>query len=159
MADPLPCSAMGNSFGLLLLRLGFGGYMLTHGWGKLQMLLAGNGDKFPDPIGLGNEVSLFAAVGAEFVCSILVMFGVFTRISAVPVAFTMIVAAFVIHGGDPWTMSEGARLFKEKLAESASSKEAALLYAIPFLALIFTGGGHYSFDAWRAARKKSSSSH
>ncbi len=45
---------LGNSLGLLVLRLGTGGYMLTHGWGKLQMVLAGDFDKFGDPIGLGS---------------------------------------------------------------------------------------------------------
>ena len=46
-------NAMAASIGLLILRIGIGGYLITHGWGKLQMLLAGGADKFGDPIGLG----------------------------------------------------------------------------------------------------------
>ena len=46
---------LSNSFGLLLIRLGVGGYMLTHGWGKMQMLLSGTGT-VGDPIGVGEKL-------------------------------------------------------------------------------------------------------
>jgi len=67
-----------------------------------------------------------------------------TRFAAAPVVFTMIVAAFVVHGSDPWTMGAGA------------SKEPALLFAFVFLALIFTGAGKFSVDGllWPAYRKR-----
>ena len=51
-----------NSIGLLILRLGMGGYMASHGWGKLQMVLARNFDQFGDPIGLGSGLSLVLVV-------------------------------------------------------------------------------------------------
>jgi putative oxidoreductase len=134
-----------TSIGLLILRLGVGGYMLTHGWGKLQMLLAGEFDKFGDPIGLGKELSLVGVVAAEFVCALLVVFGLGTRPAAAVTVFAMAVAAFVVHANDPWTMGAGA------------SKEPALLYLIPFLALVFTGAGRLSLDylvwsRWRERR-------
>jgi len=44
-----------NSIGLLILRTGIGGCMLTHGFGKLQMLLVGDFDTFGDPIGRWRE--------------------------------------------------------------------------------------------------------
>ena len=68
---------LGNSTGLLILRLGIGALMLTHGWGKLQMLLGGA--EFHDPIGWGGKVSLVMIVFAEFVCAIMIMAGFFTR--------------------------------------------------------------------------------
>lgn len=56
----------------------------------------------------------------------------------------------------PRTMGEGARLF---LAGESKSREHALLYLIPFLALIFTGAGRLSIDGlvwprWRERREK-----
>lgn len=135
-----------TSIGLLTLRLGIGAYMLTHGWGKLQMALAGGFDKFGDPIGLGSGLSLALMTAAEFFCALAVMLGAATRAAAAPVVFGMGVAAFVVHGADPWTPGEGARLFTTGAAKSWASKEPALLYLIPFLALIFTGPGRFSVD-------------
>jgi len=103
--------------------------LLAHGWGKLT----GFGDlssKFPDPIGLGSTPSLALAVFAEVFCAIAIMLGLFTRAAAIPLLITMLVAAFVIHGDDPF-----------------QKKEFALLYAAPFLMLIFTGAGSLSIDA------------
>src|SRR5215207_9670244 len=115
-----------SSVGLLILRLGIGGFMLSHGWGKLQMTLAGDFDKFGDPIGLGNQVSLILVTGAEFFCAGLVMLGFGTRFAAAAIVFAMGVAAFVAHGNDPWTMEEGARRFFSKEAQFWGSKEPAL---------------------------------
>jgi len=136
-----------TSIGLLILRLGAGGYLLTHGWGKLQMMLAGKFDAFADPIGLGPAASLVLMVLAEFVCALLVMGGLLTRLAAVPIVIGMSTAAFVVHAGDPWTMGRAAELFKAGEAESWASKEPALLYWIAFLTLIFTGAGRFSLDA------------
>lgn len=134
------------SIGLLILRLGVGGYLLTHGWGKLQMLLAGDFDKFGDPIGLGSGLSLVLVAVAEFFCSLLVMLGFVTRFAAAVVVLSMAVAALVAHSNDPWTMEQAARLFMAGESKSWASKEPALLYLIPFLALIFTGAGRFSID-------------
>lgn len=125
-----------TSLGLLLLRVGFGGYMMTHGWGKFRMLLNGEFDKFPDPLGIGHTASLFGAAGAEFVCAILVVIGLLTRFAAVPLVFTMGVAAFVVHRADPWMMGGGA------------AKEPAIMYLVAFLTLVFTGPGRYALDTW-----------
>jgi putative oxidoreductase len=142
------------SIGLLILRLAVGGYLLTHGWGKLQMLLAGDFASFGDPIGLGNEASLILIVFAEFLCSLLVMLGLATRFAAVPVVIAMGVAAFVAHGADPWTMSKGYELYTTGAAKSWASKEPALLFLVPFLALAFTGPGKFSLDAMIAGRRR-----
>jgi len=128
--------ALLHSLGLLALRLGGAGYMMCHGWGKLQMLIGGNFDQFGDPIGIGKTASLVLATGAEFFCSGLVLLGLFTRFAAVPVVITMAVAAFIVHGGDAWTLGGGAR-----------SKEPALLFLTIFLALALLGAGSFSLDA------------
>ena len=135
-----------TSLGLLILRLGIGGLMVTHGLGKLEMLRAGNYAGFGDPIGLGSELSLILATGAEFFCAILVMIGLATRVAALPIVFTMGVAAFVVHTNDPWLMGEAFKLFMEKKTQMPLSKEPALVYMVPFAALIFTGPGKFSLD-------------
>jgi putative oxidoreductase len=127
-----------TSIGLLILRIGFGVYLATHGWGKVQMLLDGQSAQFGDPIGIGAMPSLVLATLAEFACSLLVVVGLATRLAAIPVVITMGVAAFVVHSSDPWTMQP-----------TGPSKEPALLYLTAFLALAFTGAGRYSLDhAW-----------
>lgn len=143
---------LGNSIGLLILRLGIGGYLLTHGWGKLQMMLAGDFAKFGDPIGLGSGLSLVLVTMAEFFCALAVIVGLATRPAAAVIVFSMSVAAFVAGGGHPWTMEEAARRFMAGASKSWASREPALLYLIPFLALVFTGAGGLSLDRWIRAR-------
>jgi putative oxidoreductase len=118
------------SVGLLLLRIGFGGVLLAgHGWGKLT----GFGKMaplFPDPLGLGSNVSLALAVFAEVFCAAAVILGFFTRLAVIPIAVTMLVAFGIVHAADPF-----------------ANKELALLYLIPMVTLLFTGAGRFSADA------------
>jgi putative oxidoreductase len=120
-----------TSLGLLLLRIAAGGMMLVgHGWAKL-VGFADIAPKFPDPLGLGSSTfSLGLAVFAEVFCAAAVIAGFATRLAAIPLVVTMLVAAFVVHADDPW-----------------AKKELALLYVVPFLTLVFTGPGKFSFDA------------
>lgn len=125
-----------TGIGLLILRLGLGGMMLfAHGWGKL---MGGweKAAKFPDPLGVGNELSWMLATGAETGAALLVIFGLFARLASIPLVVTMLVAALVVHGDDPF-----------------QKKELALVYMLPFLAIIFTGPGCFSVDAWLEKRK------
>lgn len=148
-----PSQPLAGSVGLLILRVGIGAFMLMHGWGKLEMLLAGNFDQFGDPIGLGKPLSLVLSVLAEVVAAVLVMIGLATRCATIPLIVTMAVAAFVVHGSDPWTMGEGARLFMSGESESWASKEPALLFLIPYLALALIGPGSFSLDYVICARR------
>ncbi|MEX2672320.1 MAG: DoxX family protein [Phycisphaeraceae bacterium] len=136
-----------TSVGLLILRLGIGGYMLTHGWGKLKLLLAGEFDALGDPVGLGAPATLVLLVLAEFVCALLVVVGLATRLAAVPLVIAMAVAAFLAHGSDPWTTEQAVGLFMAGETDFPLSKQPALMFLIPFLALIFTGPGGFSIDA------------
>jgi putative oxidoreductase len=151
--DPRPHDTA-LSTGLLILRLGIAGYLLTHGWGKVQMVLGGQYEMMGDPIGIGPTASLLLITFAEFVCSLLVIVGLATRFAAIPVVIGMAVAAFVAHGGDPWTAGAAANLFMTGAAESWASKEPALTYLVVFLALAFTGAGRYSLDHLIAGRRR-----
>lgn len=139
-----------RDLGLLIMRLGFGGFMMAHGWGKVQMVLNDQADQFGDPIGLGNTISLYGAAGAEFVAAAAVIVGFMTRFAAIPVVATMAVAAFVVHGSHPLipTMVEGAQGPAMSFA-----KEPALLFGLAFLGLALTGPGRISIDAKLARRK------
>jgi len=127
---------LGAALGLLVLRLGVGGMMLTHGWPKLQRLLE-TPEKFADPLGLGPEVSLALTVFAELVCAGLIVLGAWTRLASVPLFITMVVAVLVVHGDDP---------FKKQ--------ELALLYGAGSFALMCVGAGRFSIDAWLTSRKE-----
>jgi len=143
-----------SSIGLLILRLGIGGYMLTHGWGKLQTLLSGNIPEQFDPIGLGPTVSFVLVVFAEFLCALLIITGLATRLATIPLVVAMGVAAFVAHGADPWTAATGRALYLAGEATSWASKQPALTYFFVFLALAFTGPGRLSLDALVGPRLK-----
>lgn len=118
------------SVGLLVLRLGTGGLLIYgHGWGKVTKF-AERAPKFADPIGLGPETSFALVVFAEVFCAAAVMLGLGTRLAAVPILIFTAVAVFVQHAADPF-----------------ADKEKALLFAVPMLTLMLTGGGRYSLDA------------
>lgn len=142
------------SIGLLILRLGIGGYLLTHGVGRLQMLLAGQFEQMGDPIGLGNVLSLILVTISEFLCALLVMAGLATRPAAAIIVISMSVAAFAAHANDPWTMARAAELFFAGEVSYPASKEPALLFLIPCLALVFTGAGAFSLDALLRSRRQ-----
>ena len=75
---------------LLLMRIGAGAALLTHGYPKFLKLMNGN-FQFGDPIGIGVHASLVIAVIVEFLCSILVILGLFTRVAVIPKMLMMLV--------------------------------------------------------------------
>jgi putative oxidoreductase len=127
-----------NAAGVLTLRMAVGGMMLTHGVPKLIRLVQTPG-QFADPLGLGPELSLVLAVFAEVVCAVLILFGAATRAAAIPILITMVVAAFIVHGADPF-----------------AKKELALLYGAGALTLTLTGAGRFSIDALIDKRRRRS---
>lgn len=118
---------------LLLLRIGTGAMMLTHGIPKLQRLVGNGPIEFMDFLGLGPVVGLSLAVFAEVVCATLVIIGFKTRLAVIPLIITMCTAAFVAHGADPF-----------------GRKELPLLYAIAFLVILVLGPGKFSIDSFRS---------
>ncbi len=88
---------------------------------------------FPDPLGVGSTVSLALAVLGEVVGSLLIVLGLFTRLSAVLGLITMAVAFFIVHGA--------------KLPPTEGHGEMALLYMGFYAILLFAGAGRFSVDA------------
>ena len=124
---------------LLAVRVFVGFAMLSHGFPKLQMLLAGGKIEIFDFMGLGPQFSLILAVFAEFACSILLILGLFTRISLGFLIFTMIIAAFVVHGADPF-----------------EKREMAFIYLSIYLMIMAFGAGKFSVDHMIEKRKRAS---
>jgi putative oxidoreductase len=123
------CEDAPAGWALFVLRVSVGAFMLLgHGWGKL-MSFAERAGSFPDPLGVGSAASLSMAVFAEVFCAAALILGLATRWATVPLIVTMVVAAFVIHADDPW-----------------AKQEFALLYLIPFVALLIGGSGRAAVD-------------
>ncbi|MCQ9633642.1 DoxX family protein [Chryseobacterium sp. WG23] len=124
---------------LFAVRVFVGFAMLSHGFPKLQMLLEGGKIEFFDFMGLGPQISLILTVFAEFVCSILLILGLFTRVSLGFLIFTMAVAGFFIHGADPF-----------------EKRELSLVYLSVYLLLAAFGAGKFSVDHMIEKRKRAS---
>ena len=112
----------------LVIRIVFGASMLTHGYPKLEKVMAGN-FKFGDPIGIGAELSLILTTFSEFFCSILIIIGLLTRLASIPLFITMAVAFFIVHSDDDF-----------------GTKEKAILYLAAYVILFFIGPGKYLLD-------------
>ncbi|MDC3987137.1 DoxX family protein [Polyangium jinanense] len=84
---------------------------------------------FPDPIGIGHAPSFLLALVSEGLCSVLCALGLLTRLSALPIVFTMAMVLLLAVRG-----FEGADV------------QAALLYALPYLTLALVGPGRHSID-------------
>ena len=67
--------------------------------------------QFMNFLGLGQTVSLCLVVFAEFFCSVFLILGLFTRLSAIPLIITMGVALFQANNGEIFGKGEIAALF------------------------------------------------
>lgn len=104
--------------------------MVPHGYSKLEKLIEQGAEAgFADPLGIGELPSLILTIFAELVCSMLVIVGFKTRLAAIPLIVTMLVAALVVHINDPF-----------------SKMELPLLYAAVYSALAISGSGKFSVD-------------
>ncbi len=131
--NPSPAS----SIGLLLMRLGAGALLIYgHGWPKL-LHYSERAGRFPDPLHVGHDRSLMMAIFAELVCAAAVMLGFATRLAAAVVVFLFAVILGVVTRGQPF-----------------ADRELAMVFALPFLCLVFTGGGAYALDARYAPKLK-----
>jgi putative oxidoreductase len=124
--------------GLLLFRTGLSlSVFIAHGIPKISNILNGHWD-FPDPAGLGPELGLILSAGAESVCTLLIALGILTRVSTIPLIFTMVVATWVINGGAPFIQ-----------------QEKSFVYLLGWLLLLLAGPGRYTVVyAYRTLRSR-----
>ena len=117
---------------LLLITRVITGYAFTlHGWGKIQNPMGWMGPDSPVP----GILQALAAL-SEFGGGILLILGLLTRVSALGLSITMIVAA-AMHAfvmGDPFVSKGGG------------SYEPAVVYLIISMILLVFGPGRFSVD-------------
>lgn len=131
----LPNSA---SLALLILRLIVGIAFIYHGWGKIQNPFAW----IPQPSHIPGFFQLLAAV-AEFGGGIALILGLFTRLAALGLVFTMTVATLfhAVVMRDPFVNMTGG-----------SSYEPALGYLGIALVFLTIGAGKFSVDYFCSQR-------
>jgi putative oxidoreductase len=113
---------------ILLLRLISGGLIMNHGYGKL-IHFSEYKATFMNFMGIGSTLSLALVVFAEFFCGLFIVIGLFTRLAAIPILFTMLVVISKVTNFDIWGKGEMATLFFGA-----------------FLTLLLLGGGKVSVD-------------
>ena len=127
------------AYGLLLIRLVFGGALVLHGLQKI-----GAPTSWMNGFGPGAPPAplQFLAFFSEFAGGLALMFGLLTPLAALGVMATMAVAALTAHGADPWIGGPGQ-----------GSKESALGYFAFALLMLLSGPGRLSLDALLFGRK------
>ena len=117
--------------GLLLLRVSFAALMVVfHGWEKL-MTARRQFHTFPNLIGIGSELSYVLVVWLEVFGAVLIALGLFTRLHALGLAFTMFIAWLVWH---------------KRRFTGSNAGEMAFAYMFGYLLLFLAGAGRYSLD-------------
>ncbi len=113
---------------MLLLRLGAGVLMMSHGYEKL-IHFGSRHNTFMNFLGIGSTPSLSLVIFAEFFCSLFIIMGLFTRLATLPLIIAMSVA-----------------LFKANNADIFGKGEVASLYLVCFAVLLLLGPGKVSVD-------------
>ncbi len=128
--------SLSTDAGLLFLRVVAGtSLLLKHGLEKPEHFSA-MAQHFPNPLHIGPVPSLLFALISDFICSALIVMGLWTRWAAAVAFFNIFVAwAFVHHF-----------LF---FGRGADHGELIVLYLAAFGCLVLSGAGRYSMDAMR----------
>lgn len=131
---------MFSDIGFLILRVAVGGLMVFHGYSKFldtsKLIEKTASMGFPLPELFGT-----LAMASEFFGGMLLIVGLFTRLSLFGIISTMAVAFFVAHANDPF-----------------GKKELSFVYMCVSLALFFIGSGKYSLDNYLLSKKSSKDS-
>lgn len=128
-------SILNEDIGKLILRFSIAGLMLFHGFSKLFNGI--DGVKFLVTSAGLPEVVAYGVYFGEIIFPILIILGLFTRISSLFFALTMVFAIFLAHSSDILTLGKTGGLVIE----------LPLIYLLGAVSLMFIGAGKYSFDA------------
>jgi putative oxidoreductase len=128
-------SVLNEDMGKLILRFSIASLMLFHGFHKLINGI--DGIKFlVTKAGLPEFIAYGVYLG-EIIFPILIIFGLFTRISSLFFALTMVFAIFLAHSSDIFLLGK----------TGGPVIELPLLYLLASISLMFIGAGKYSLDA------------
>jgi putative oxidoreductase len=125
--------SMNNSdLGKLLLRLPVGGLMMFHG---IYKLIHGYGFIVTKLEHAGLPAILVAGVPlGEVVAPLLIVLGLYTRPAALVEAFSMLMALYLVHMGDLFSLN----------SQGGYALELQALYLFGAIAVSFLGAGKYS---------------
>ena len=132
-------NAINADLGLLLIRLIIGALMACYGYQKLvhfqEMASSDFWAKDVSFLGMHGAFPLALTVFAELFCSLLLIVGLFTRLSLIPLLICMAYIFLVIFPGSMVSNGENGVEFNN-----------TFVYFTIYLALFFTGPGKYSLD-------------
>lgn len=123
-----------NDLGKLLIRLSVGGLMLFHGVNKLQ-----HGYGFVEQMLLKAHLPGYLSHGillGELLAPLFIVLGIFTRPAALIEAFVMVMAVYLVHTGQLYSLGD----------HGAYALEVQAFYLFGSLAIFFFGAGRYSFS-------------
>jgi putative oxidoreductase len=126
--------------GLLIVRLIIGVLMAFYGYEKMshfnEMAASDFWTTTVSFLGMSGKIPLALTIFAELVCSILLILGLFTRISLFFLLFCMGWIFLVIFPMSILDKGDNGYQFND-----------AFIYFMIYLGLLFTGSGRYSLDA------------
>jgi putative oxidoreductase len=129
-----------KDWGLALLRIGVGGVFVAHGAQKLLVYGISGLSGFMSQIGVPFPgVSAVAVTAAELLGGLALVAGLFTRLAALPIAFSMLVAGLTVHLKTGFFLPNGV--------------EYVLVLFLASVALSLTGSGALSVDRLLAGRR------
>ena len=92
----------------------------------------------PNPLGFPDFFNQVFATTANLIMPLFIIFGLMTRIAALPILAVTLTGYFVLHFNDPILV-----------------KDVPFIYSVCFLLIFFTGAGKYSLDNYITDRKRS----
>ncbi|MFN2168733.1 MAG: DoxX family protein [Anaerolineae bacterium] len=102
---------------------------------------------FPAPFAqLSLELNWTLATWGELVCSVLLLFGLFTRFAALSLIVITSVATAAVHWPAGWETLGGLWEGYVITADGAGNFKLPLLFVLMLLPLVFYGGGRFSLD-------------
>lgn len=135
-------NAINSDLGILIIRLIIGLLMAFYGYEKLmhfnEMATSDFWTKQVSFLGMPSTISLGLTVFAELVCSLLLIVGLFTRVSLFFLMFCMAWIFLVVFPFSILDKGDNGYQFND-----------AFVYFAIYLGLFFTGPGKYSLDAKR----------
>ena len=118
-----------------MIRVGIGGILFMHGWGKLNAGVGRVAGAFGTNYGLPMPTFLaYSALFLETVGCICIIIGLFTRFFAAAIAIELLIAMFAAHWVKGFSVSQGGY-------------EYVLFLGIVCFFIAIRGGGRYSVDA------------
>ena len=102
--------------------------MIAHGLKKIGVGVE-EAERVPNPLHLPEQFNQFFAIASNLVFPVLVIIGLFTRLSVLPILAVTLMGYFVVHWNDP-------------LLE----KDMPFMYSVAYLFLLVIGPGRYSAD-------------